>query len=192
MIAIWVTYFLAAGAASGIFVAAGWRSKQARELAAARRWRGLPVDPLWGDAEIDINASEFRADVGGALRLALKRLAPMMANESVQAEVAAPSGLVGRIRGAALTDLLEELLAAAIHGAPASRLLLTAVTFGDRICVGITDDMPDADQAVRMGSLRGLMERVTMGGGALEVDVRPEGTTMILRLAVATKEVQED
>ena len=192
MIAIWLTYFLAAGAASGVFIAAGWRSKQARELAAARRWHGLPVDPLWGDAEIDINALEARADVGGALRLALKRLAPMMANQSIQAEVAAPSGLVGSIRGAALTDLLEELLAAAIHSAPASRLLLTAVTFGDRICVGITDDMPGADQAVRMKSLRGLMERVAMRGGVLEVDVRPtEGTTMILRLAAAAEEVQD-
>ncbi len=184
-----MSYLLAAGAASGIFVVAGWRSKRARTSAAARGSHGVPIDPLWGDAEIDINETDSHADVGGAIRLALKRLAPVMAHQSVRAEVAAPSGLVGRIRGGALTDLLEELLAATIRSAPASRLLLTAATLGDRICVSITDDMPGSDQAVRMASLRGLMERVALRGGALEVDVRPtEGTTIILRLAAVTED----
>ncbi len=184
-----MSYVLAAGAASGIFVVAGWRSKRARTSAAARGPLGVPVDPLWGDADIDINEIDSDADVGGAIRLALKRLAPVMAHQSVRAEVAAPSGLVGRIRGGALTDMLEELLAVTMRSAPASRLLLTAVTLGDRICIGITDDMPGSDQAARMASLRGLMERVAMGGGALEVDVRPaEGTTIILRLAAVTED----
>jgi hypothetical protein len=182
-----MAYFLAAVAASCIFIVAGWRSRQASGLAVAQGRYGLPVDPLWGDADIDVDAPQ--ADVGAAVRLALKRLAPVMANQSVQAEVAAQSGLRARMRGAALTDLLEELLTASIHGAPASRLLLTATTHGDRVYVAVTDDMPGADPAVRLGSVRGLIERIALRGGALDVNVRPaEGTTMTLRLAAATEE----
>lgn len=189
VISIWTTYFLAVMAASGIFIMAGWRSKQARGLASTRVAYGLPNDPLWGETEIDLAASPSQADVGAAMRLALKRLTPIMANRSVHAEIAAPDGLVVRMRGAALADLLEEMLAAAIHSAPASRLLLTAARHGDRVYVGITDDMPGADLTVRMGGVRGLMERVAMRGSALDVDVRPaEGTTMTLRLAAMTEE----
>lgn len=183
-----MTYFLAAVAASGIFVVAGWRSKQAKGLAAARSWHGLPIDPLWGEEETYVDASDVRADVGAAIRLVLKRLAPVMARQSVQADIACPSGLLVRMKSTVLADLLEELLAAAVHNAPASRLLMTAATHGDRIHVGVTDDMPGADLAVRQGSVRGLMERVAMRGGALDLNVRPdEGTTMVLRLAAATE-----
>jgi hypothetical protein len=185
-------YFLAAVAACGIFVVAGWRSKHARGSAVAVAGHGLPVDPLWGEAETATDASEAQADVGAAIRLVLKRLAPMMARQSVQAEIASSSGLRVRMRSAALVELLEEMLSAAIHGAPACRLLLTATTRGDGIDVGITDDMPGADPAVRLGSVRGLMERVAMRGGVLDVNVRPaEGTTMTLRLAAAAEERQD-
>jgi hypothetical protein len=186
-----MAYFLAAVAASCIFIVAGWRSRQACGQAVAPGRYGLAVDPLWGDTEIDVDSPQ--ADIAAAVRLALKRLAPVMANQSVQAEVAAQSGLRVRMRGAALTDLLEELLTASIHGAPASRLLLTATTRGDRVYVAVTDDMPNADPAVRLGSVRGLIERIALRGGALDVAVRPaEGTTMTLRLAAATTEERED
>lgn len=184
-----MTYFLAAVAASGIFIAAGWRSRHARNVAAAHGRAGLPFDPLWGEAEIDIDASDAHADVDAAIRLVLKRLAPILASRSVQAEIASPSGLLVRMRNAALAELLEDLLTAAIHGAPASRLLVTAATYGDRTYINVTDDMPGADPAVRQGSVRSLTERVAMRGGALDLDVRPaEGTTMTLRLVAATVE----
>jgi hypothetical protein len=183
-----MAYFLAAVAASAMVIAAGWRSKHAHRSAAQGAY-GLPDDPLWSDPEIDLGAPEARTDVAGAIRLALKRLAPVMAIQSVKVDVAAPPGLLGRMRGAALADILEELLAAAIHGAPAGRLLLTAATYGDRIYVGVTDDRPWADPAVRVAGVRGLMERIALRGCSLEVDVRPaEGTTMTLRLAAATEE----
>ena len=181
-------YLVAAVAASGIFVAAGWRSKRARNLAAHNR-EGLPVDPLWGEDTIDVDASDAQADVGFAIRLALKRLAPVMASQDVQAEIASPSGLFVRMKSAALADLLEELLAVAIHSAPACRLLITATTHGDRIYIGMTDDMPGADPEVRQESIRGLTERIAMRGGALDINFRPtEGTTMTLRLAAAAEQ----
>lgn len=186
-----MTYILTAVIASGIFIVAGWRTKPAPGAAPNRRSYDRPVDALWNDAEIDLSASQPLADVGAAMRLALKRLAPVLTSRCVQAEIAAPSGLLVRMRGAALTDLLEELLAAAIHGAPASRLLLTAATRGDGIYVGITDDMPGADRTVRMGSVRGLIQRIAMRGGALDVDVRPnEGATLTLRLPAASEHGQ--
>jgi hypothetical protein len=179
-----MTYFLAAVAASGVFIVAGWRSRQARTLAATQGWQGLPIDPLWGEEVVSNNASEAQADVGVAIRLVLKRLVPVMASQSVQADIAVPFGLSVRMRSAALADLLEDLLAAAIHSAPASRLLMTAATHGDFVHIGITDDMPGADPAVRQGSVRGLMERVALRGGAIDINVRVnEGTTMTLRLA---------
>ena len=187
MFAIWTAYFLAAVAASGVVVATGWRSRRAQGLAAMRDSDGIPDDPLWSDPEIDVGASDAQADVGGAIRQALKRMAPVMATQSVKVDVAAPSGMLGRMRGAALVDLLEELLAAAIHGAPGGRLLLTAANRGDRIHVGITDDLPGTDPAVRAARIRGLMERVALRGGSLDIEVRlAEGTTMTLRFASAT------
>jgi hypothetical protein len=185
---IWITYFLAALAASGIFIAAGWRSKQAVGLGSAYGGNVLPVDPLWEEAEIDLASSHPQTDIAAAMRLALKRLAPVMANHAMHADVAAPSGLIVRMRGAALADLLEDFVAAAIHAAPASRLLLTAAANGDRTYVSVTDDVPGADPAVRAGSVRSLTERVALRGGALDIDVRPaEGTTMTLRLSAVTK-----
>jgi hypothetical protein len=186
-----MTYFLTAIAASGVFVVAGWRSKQLLGFASAHGRNALSGDSLWGEAEIDLASSQSQTDVAAAIGLALKRLAPIMANQRVHAEVAAPSGLLARMRGAALADLLEDLVAAAIYAAPASRLLLTAAAYGDRIYVGVTDDVPGADPAVRAGSVRSVMERAASRGGVLDVDVRPaEGTTMTLRLSAVGEEWQ--
>jgi hypothetical protein len=187
VITVCITYFIAAVVASGIFVVAGWRSKQTRTLAAARSWNGPPSDPLWGDEETHFDPFDMHADVGVAIRVALKRLAPVMASQSVQADIASPPSVRVRMESAALEDLLEELLAAAIHCAPASRLLMTATTHGDLVHIGVTDDMPGADAALRQGSMRGLMGRVARRGGTLDVNVRPaEGTTMTLKLAAVT------
>jgi hypothetical protein len=187
-----MVYFLAAMAASGMVIAAGWRSRYARRFAAMQDRQGMPADPLWGDPEIDIGASEARVDVAGAIRLAVKRLAPVMQDRLVKVDVAAPSGLLGRMRGAVLADILEELLTVAIHGAQAGRLLLTAAMHGDRIYIGITDDVPETDPAVRAARIRGVMERVALRGGFLDIDVHPaEGTTMTLRLAAVTDERPE-
>lgn len=189
MITIWVAYVVVAAVASGVFLVAGWRSKQAHEYTAARVGHGLPHDFLWDESESDLSDSPVHADAGAALRLALKRLGPVMANRSVQAEVAAAFGLRVRMRGAVLADLLEEMLGATIHAAPASRVLLTAVSQGERVVIAITDDMPNADAEIRRAGVRGLMERVALRGGALDVVVRPkEGTTMTLRLAAAMED----
>jgi len=186
VITIWLAYFVVAVVASGIFLVAGWRSKQAHGFTAARVGHGLPLDPLWDEAEVDLSEPHTQADAGAALRLALKRLGPVMANHSVQAEVAAAFGLRVRMRVAVLADLLEEMLAATIHAAPASRILLTAAPQGEHVIICVTDDSPHADEDVRRAGVRGLMERVAMRGGALDVQVRPnEGTTMTLRLSAA-------
>jgi signal transduction histidine kinase len=179
-----MVYFLAAAASSVVFLFAGWRSKQARGLTATSASHGLG-----NEAEIDPSETRPQADAGAALRLALKRLAPLMANLSVQADVAASFGLMVRMRGAALADLLEEMLAAVIHAAPVSRILLTAAAHGGNVSISITDDVPNADQDLRRAGVRGLMERVAMRGGALDVDVLPdEGTTMTLRLSAASED----
>jgi len=187
-----MTYFVAAAAASVVFLIAGWRSKQAHGFTSTRSGQGLPYDPLWDESEIDPSDSIPMADAGAALRLALKRLAPVMANLSVQADVAASFGLLVRMRGAALADLLEEMLAAAIHAAPASRILLTASAHGARVSICITDDVPNADADVRRAGVRSLKERVASRGGALDVDVRPdEGTTMTLRLSSVAEDKED-
>lgn len=180
-------YLLAAVAVSGIFIAVGWRSRHTRNEASAHGRTGVPFDPLWGEAEID--TSEAHADVDTTIRLVLQRLAPAMAARSVRAEIASHPGLRVRMRSAALADLLEEFLAAAINNAPASRLLLTAACYGGWVNINLTDDVPGADLAVRLASVSSLRERAAMRGGGLDVDVLPaEGTTMTLRLAAVTAE----
>jgi signal transduction histidine kinase len=189
VITIWMAYFVVAVVASCVFLVAGWRSKQAHGFTAARSGHGLPHDPLWDEAEIDLSESQDQADAGAALRLALERLAPVMASRSVQADVAAAFGLRVRMRGAVLADLIEEMLSAAIHAAPASRILLTAAARNEHIAICITDDIPNADPEVRRAGVRGVMERAAMRGGALTVDVRPEeGTTMTLRLSAVAED----
>ncbi len=93
------------------------------------------------------------------------------------------------MRGATLADLLEEMLSAVIHAAPASRILLTVVEYGEYVAISATDDIPNADVDVRRAGVRGLMERVALRGGQLDVTARPnEGTTVTLRLGAAAED----
>jgi hypothetical protein len=178
---VWMVYFFAAAVASGVFLLAGWRSKRAHGYTAARTINGLPHDPLW--AETESVESQVHGDAAAALHLALKRLAPVLTTRAVQAEVAAGFGLRVRMRGTVLTDLLEEMLGAVIQAAPASRILLTAVEHGGHVAISVTDDIPNADVDVRRAAVRGLMERVALRGGQLDMTTLPgEGTTMTLRL----------
>lgn len=106
-----------------------------------------------------------------------------MIRACVRADIAVPPGLVARMRDAALSDMVEELLTATIHAAPTSRLLLTACAVGDYIEIAVTDDLPNADQAFRQAQIRTLHERVAVRGGTLHVTARPaEGTTIAMRL----------
>jgi hypothetical protein len=179
-----MTYFLAAVAASGIFIAAGWRSKNAKAKVSKAGSHGVLDDALWAEPEAAVSNPDDAADVGAVIRQVLKRLAPLIASHSVLADVAARPGLQVSVKAAALSDLLEELVTASIHSAPASRLLILAKRDAEHVYVAITDDMPGADHAVRQGRIRGLIERVASRGGVLDISVRPEeGTTMTLRLA---------
>ncbi len=168
---------MAAAVASIVFSFAGWQSKQTRGFSPL-------LDGHQQTAEIDLSETNLQADAGAALRLALKRLAPLMANLSVQADIAISFGLMVRMGGAALVELLEEMLTVVVHAAPVSRILLTAAADGANISISMSDDIPNADQDVRRASVRSLMKRVAMRGGALDVHVQPsEGTTMTLRLS---------
>jgi signal transduction histidine kinase len=177
-------YFGAAVAAAGVFIIA---AKRSRRVVGRPHGRGdLPNDLTWSETEIDLSEPNSQADAGEVLRLALKRLAPIMASQSIEAEIAASPGLVVRMRATVLGELVEEMLAAVIHAAPLSRILLTAAAHGDRVLVSVTDDVPGADPEVRRAGVRGLTERVAARGGMLDVDVSPEeGTTTTLQLAAA-------
>jgi signal transduction histidine kinase len=174
-----MTYFLAATLAFVLFVFAGWRSKQGRTLPTRADRSTKTTDLVPGLAP-----DESPADVAASVNLALKRLLPVMTSQHVRVDVAVRPGVLVRMPGTTLADLLEELLADAIHHGQASRLLLTAVGHGEQVSINVTDDVTGADPAIRAGTVRGLAERVALRGGALEIEVRPsEGTTMTLRLA---------
>ncbi len=186
VITIWMAYLMAAVLASGVFLLAGWRSKQAHGHYATRTQHGFPHDPLWDAAATKSVEPSHHADAAAALRLALKRLAPVMKTRFVQAELAADFGIHVQMHSAALADLLEEMLGAVIHAAPASRILLTVTEFGQHVGISVTDDIPNADVEVRRSAVRRLMERVALRGGLLDITACPdEGTTMTLRLASA-------
>ena len=178
---IWLAYIGVAVAASALFAAAGWRSRQVFHTSAGN----LDLLDMPG-AAADTAANQPLGDVAEAVHIALKRLMPVIASQSVRVDVAARKGLMVRMRAPALADLIEELLASVIHSAPASMLLLTAAARGDRVYISLSDDMPNADPAIRQSQVRNLAESVAMRGGALDINVRPdEGTTTTVRLAAA-------
>ena len=186
---IWVTYFFAALVVSCVFVAAGWRSRRAVKAPLSLDRYELPFDPLWGSTDFDVprDQSQNRSDVDRAVRLALKRVTPLLRSYFVQADIAVAPGLLVRMRLEALAELIEELLTAAVHAAPTCRLLLTASMRGDTIEISAIDDVPAANRELREASVRGLMQRVSIRGGSLHVEVQSDqGTTMTLRLAAAT------
>jgi hypothetical protein len=181
-----MTYLIAGAASSVLFVAAGWRSHRAVGTSSPYVRLGLGMhislpDDVPGPANPDVAPEN---DVSAAIYLALARLSAVIASQSVKIDVAVRPGLKVGLRGAALADTLEELLAAALQAAPACRMLLTAAADGDRIDINVTDDMPGGDPAVRLGRIKTLKQRVAMRGDSLTVHVSPkEGTTMTLRLA---------
>jgi hypothetical protein len=183
-----MTYLIAGTAASALFVAAGWRSHRPIGVSSSYVRIGLgvhiaPPDDIPGPD--DCGAAPVD-DVSAAIYLALARLSSIIARQSVKIDVAVRPGLQAGMRAAVLADTLEELLAAAIQAAPASRMLLTAVPEADRIAISVTDDMPGGDPAVRLNRIRTLTQRVALRGDSLAVEVLPkEGTTMTLRLARA-------
>jgi hypothetical protein len=168
-----------------LFFAAMWRSRESAVETRPMSWPrfGMHVS-VPGGASDPALGGHARDDVATAIYLALARLTAVIARQSVTVDVAARAGLRVRMRGALLADVLEELLTVAVQVAPASRLLLTAVEDGGRVDIGITDDMPGGDAALRLGRIATLTERLKLRGDSLVVHVRPnEGTTMTLRLA---------
>jgi len=113
------------------------------------------------------------ADVEISLGLALKRLLPVMTSLGAHADVAVQPGLLVPMTGAALADLLEDLLATAVHHAHASHLLLTAVGHGEQVHIRVTDDAPGMDPALLDDDVRDLRERIALRGCALQIEVWP-------------------
>jgi len=180
---VWMAYAVAALAASTLFGFAGWQS---RRTARAPRRAGQDDFDWIVPTEADMMGTT-QADVAAAVRAALGRVHPLLTRQFVHIDVAVPPELNARMRGASLIDAIEEMLTAAIQAAPASRLLLTALAQGDHIEIAVTDDMPGADQAFRLGQVRGLSERTALRGGSLHIAVHPtEGTTTALRVAAAS------
>jgi hypothetical protein len=126
------------------------------------------------------------ADVAAAAAVALPRVRPLLASQFSHIDIAIAPGLSARMRPPALADLLEEMLTRAVHAAPASNLLLTALRQDDQIEIAVVDDMAGADPAYRHAQLRGLQERAALRGASLQVSVHAaSGTTTTLRVLEA-------
>jgi len=184
VVTILMAYGAVAATAPLLFIAAGWRSRAIRARLNTENHQ-VPVLSGLYDAP---GASHDQAlgDVAEATHGALKRLSPMLAEHDVHLDVAIRPGLVARMRGPLLADMLEDLLTLGIRGCPGGMLLLTASVRGDRIYISLSDDKPGEDLATRQADARGLAERVALRGGALDLVVRPnDGTITTLRLAAA-------
>lgn len=184
---VWMAYLAAAAASSIPFLVAAWRGRGTSDIRFSRfESTASPIEPVQ-------TGRQPLGDAAEAIHISLKRLAPVITNRSVRIDVAARPGLLVRMRGPVLADLMEELIAAVLHSAPASALLLTASPRGDRIYISLTDDVPGADPLLRQAMLRGVSERAALRGGALDVHVRPdEGTTVTLRVMAVFEVPAED
>src|SRR5690349_20347363 len=113
-----MTYLIAASAASILFTAASWRGRQQPASApspAPRPDPGLPASPRFAVADPAASGFAMQGDVAGAVSIALARLGPMIASQSIKVDVAIRPNLRVRMRGHTLTDMLEELLAVALR-----------------------------------------------------------------------------
>lgn len=171
-----LVYLVAATLVSLAVLFAGWRRSRARSNAAAH----FTHDPDGGPDD------KTPADVHDAAVTALNRLLPLLARQASEVDLGIRPGLLVRLSEDTLAGLLEDLLTAMLQNAPASPLLLTAVTRGGQIAVVLSDETADSDEAELRGMFRGLAERVALRGGALDVAAEAgQGTTVTLRLAAA-------
>ncbi len=173
-----ILYLIAAMVATGLVIAGGLWTRHVR---ARETWVAPP-----GGSVVDLLFRKAPADVRNCAMIAVKRLVAVMRINGVRTDIAIPHGLLVRMTGAALTDLLEEILAAAVHHAPYGRVLMTATHSGVQVGIAVTDDCAGADPAERRASLRSMTERMALRGLVLDIDVRPDiGTSMTLRLPAA-------
>lgn len=173
----WVGYAVLVSLVCGVFALT--RRPGSRPVRAAE-----PA-PAWRQPDLSASTVPY-ADVGVAAAVALQRIRPLISSQFSHIDIGISPGLLARMREGAMTDLLEEMLAAAVHAAPASHLLLTALRQGDQIEIAVTDDMAGADPAYRQAQLRRLQERVALRGGSLQVAVNAaSGTTVTLRVLAA-------
>lgn len=167
-------YMLAAVFVSGLLPVAGWRST--RNRAGAVTFHGQY------DAAPSIS-TQYPASIVSSVSIALRQLAPLMAEQDVRVDVALGHDLVVQMPGVLLTELLDSLLTEAINHARGGHLLITAIRERMLVTISATDDRPGADLAARRDGLADLAEQVCRLGGGLAVEQHPgEGTTVSLQL----------
>ncbi|MCV2395593.1 sensor histidine kinase [Actinotalea sp. M2MS4P-6] len=121
----------------------------------------------------------------GGIRAALERLAARFGAETrISVEVALPDALpdLGREREVILLRAAQEALTnVRRHAEASSARLALAVGEGGALTLEVSDDGRGIDPEVVEGfGLRGMRDRVTSGGGELEVAARQEGGTRVL------------
>jgi hypothetical protein len=178
MRAFWIAYLTASATATLLFIAVGLWTRRVREgERAADRTLLRPA--------IGRDSAEGMADVHTCMQVALTRLTGVLDAHGVRVEFGMIPGLLVRMSGTALTDLLEELLIGVIHEAPNQRICVTAREAGEQILIALDDDSDPADARVRVTKLRSIAARVAVLGGILEVESRPDfGTMVSLRVAI--------
>jgi len=147
-------------------------STRARTVVAPTSETIVPGPPLRADGRLDV-ATEARTVVGLFATLATQR--------GVQMELAVESGLMVRMEQGQFHELLGAVLTHAIH-AGSGRVLLGAMRHAGRVQIAIMDESRGTTRGQQEADLRPAARLAALQGATLEVDARPEGTTILLRL----------
>jgi hypothetical protein len=177
---IWLAYIVTALAASGLFVAVGWRGRISTGNGFSRSSDWRPTGTSASEAEI--------GDAAEAIRVALKRLHALIQDQRARVDVAAEAGLRVRARGEVLADMAGELLALGVRTSAGGRFLFTASRHAGRVDISLSDDCATDNAGLRRSQARTLAQQVALQGGSLEIVNLPgQGTTMTIRLACAVE-----
>ena len=164
-----------------ILMSARWIRRRlltrARTVVAPTAEMLAPGPPPRADRRLDV-ATEARAVMGSFAELATQR--------GVRMELAVEPGLMVRMEQYQFHELLGAVLTHAVH-AGSGRVLLGAMRHAGRVQIAIMDESRGTNREQQEADLRPAARLAALQGATLDVDARPDGTTILLRLLAPGK-----
>ena len=135
----------------------------------------------------DVREAVSQLREGGAIDLgaALRPLAENVPSLAIHMDIQEPLTLDDPERAHVLLRCTQEIITNAVRHASARNLWITARRVDGHIGIEARDDGAGADAIIPGNGLRGMRERLSQHGGALQVDSAP-GTGFRLRLSLPT------
>lgn len=172
----WMSPLLAGGVAAGVLAGIALRMSSARRGDLTQQHTEEVFDlrraPLAAES---VDVETMLGSVFEALRAEAQRRLTTI-------RVATPEGLLVRVDPAAFRHALGMLVRAAIDLSPCAAVLVTARPHGGRVEISVLADGPAEGEELLRTRLRDAETIVALHGGTVEIDLRPDGAVLRVRL----------